>query len=186
MIHLQLFWEFLKTGLFGVGGGLATIPFIYAISDSLGWISHAQIADMIAVAESTPGPIAINIATYTGFHVAGLTGSALATLGYVLPSIVIISVISRFMKKFKESEVVTAVFAGLRPAATGLIAAAAFSVIKLGLFNPGHKGYTDFIKWRELILFVALFVLIRKFKWHPVLYIAVAGVIGVVFNFQTH
>ena len=184
MIHLQLFWEFLKTGLFGVGGGLATIPFIYAISDSLGWISHAQIADMIAVAESTPGPIGINVATYTGFHVAGILGSAIATIGFVVPSIVIISVISRFMKRFKESDAVSSVFAGLRPAATGLIAAAAFSVIKLGLFNPAYKGFADFLKWKELILFVVLFALVRKFKWHPVLYIAVAGVIGVVFNFQ--
>jgi chromate transporter len=108
----------------------------------------------------------------------------MATLGYVLPSIVIISIVSRFMKKFKESEVVNSVFAGLRPAATGLIAAAAFSVIKLGLYDPAHKGLVDFLKWKELILFVVLFVLIRKFKWHPVLYIAVAGVIGVAFSFQ--
>jgi len=186
MIQLQLFWEFLKTGLFGVGGGLATIPFIYAISDSTGWITHAQIADMIAVAESTPGPIGINVATYTGFHVAGIVGSAVATLGFVLPSIVIISIVARFMRKFKESRIVTSIFAGLRPGATGLIAAAAYSVIKLGLYNTTHTGMADFIKWKELILFVVLFALIRKFKWHPVLYIAVAGAIGVVFNFQVH
>ena len=93
MIYLQLFWEFLKVGLFTVGGGLASLPFLYDISDRTGWYTHAQLADMIAISESTPGPIGINMATYVGFTSAGILGSVLATLGFIIPSIIIVSIV---------------------------------------------------------------------------------------------
>jgi chromate transporter len=146
MIHFLLFAEFFKTGLFSVGGGLATIPFIYDISDRYGWITHAQIADMIAVAESTPGPIGINVATYTGFHVAGLAGSAVATFAFVLPSVLIVSLVSIFMMRFRENRQVQAVFEALSPAATGLIAAVALNIVQFSLYNKAHSGFRDFLQ----------------------------------------
>ena len=94
MLYLQLFWEFFKTGLFAIGGGMATLPFLYDMADKTGWFTRAQLADMIAVSESTPGPIGVNMATYTGFTTAGIPGSLVATLGLVLPSIVIIIIIT--------------------------------------------------------------------------------------------
>ena len=135
MILLRLFWEFFKTGMFSVGGGLATLPFIYDISDKTGWFTHQQIADMIAVAESTPGPIGINMATYVGFTTAGAVGSLIATLGIITPDIIIILIIASFLKKFRESKLVDSAFYGLRPASAALIAAAGWSVVKISLIH---------------------------------------------------
>ena len=139
MILLRLFWEFFKTGMFSVGGGLATLPFIYNISDKTGWFTHQQIADMIAVAESTPGPIGINMATYVGFTTAGVVGSLVATLGIITPDIIIILIIASFLKKFRESRLVESAFYGLRPASAALIAAAGWSVVK-DLPHPSGRG----------------------------------------------
>ena len=132
---LRLFWEFFKTGLFSVGGGLATLPFIYDISDKTGWFTHAQIADMIAVAESTPGPIGINMATYVGYTTAGIAGSLCATLGIIVPPITIILIIAKFLQRFRESTLVDHAFYGLRPASSALIAAAGVSVVKIALLD---------------------------------------------------
>lgn len=175
----QLFFEYFKTGLFAVGGGLATLPFVYRMADKFPWLSYAQIADMIAVSESTPGPIGVNLATYTGFRCAGILGSAVATFALVLPSIVIILAIARVLEAFKKNETVKAVFKGLRPAATGLIAAAGFGVVKLALYDDAATDWYGILKWRELILFVAVFAAIRLFKKHPIVYIAAAGAIGI-------
>jgi len=182
MILLQLFVEFFKTGLFAVGGGLATLPFIYRISDEYGWITHAQIADMLAVAESTPGPIGVNVATYAGFRTAGPIGAVVATLGLVVPSIIVIVLIAMALDKFKKSAVVKAVFSGLRPAALGLIAAAGFSVMKLSLWNADASGPADFIRYRELILFAVIFALVWKLKKHPIVYIAAAALSGIALS----
>ena len=133
MIYLRLFWEFFKTGLFAVGGGLATLPFIYDMSDRMGWFTYQQIADMIAVSESTPGPIGVNTATYVGYITGGLPGAIVATLGLVTPAIIIILIIASCLKKFRENRFVDHAFYGLRPASAGLIAAAGFSVVMLAL-----------------------------------------------------
>jgi len=180
VILLQLFWEFFKTGLFAVGGGLATLPFLYRIADRYDWLTHAQIADMIAVSESTPGAIGVNLATYTGFHCSGALGSAVATLGLIFPSIVIIILIARVLDAFRSSKVVTAIFAGLRPAATGLIAAAGASVLLLALYNGEATAWYEYLKWREVLLFAAIFSLILRFKKHPIVYIVAAGLAGIV------
>lgn len=175
MILLLLFGEFFKIGLFSVGGGLATLPFLYRLADRYDWLSYETIADMIAISESTPGAIGVNMATYTGFQAAGIPGALTATLGLVAPSIAVILIVARILTAFKESPVVAAVFGGLRPAATGLIAAAGFGVIRLSLYDGGGAGL---IRWREGVLFLILFLLIYRFKKHPVLYIAAAGVVG--------
>jgi chromate transporter len=180
VILVQLFAEFFKTGLFAVGGGLATLPFIYDIADRYDWLNYRLIADMIAVSESTPGPIGINMSTYTGFHCDGMLGSAVATFALVLPSLVVIMLVARALDAFKNSAIVASVFAGLRPAATGLIAAAGFSVLQLALYNPDAASWTGIVKLPEFALFVVLFALIWKFKKHPIVYIAAAAAAGII------
>ena len=118
MIYLRLFYEFAKTGLFAVGGGMATIPFLYAISEKTGWFTAADIGNMIAISESTPGAMGVNMSTYVGFSVKGVLGAVIATLGLVLPSIIVILIISRMLEKFKDSKLVQKIFYGLRPAST--------------------------------------------------------------------
>ena len=180
MIYLILFLEFFKTGLFSIGGGLATLPFLYKLADKYDWLTYESIADMIAVSESTPGAIGVNMATYAGFHAAGIPGAIVATLGLVTPSIIIILIIARILQAFKENKTVAAVFAGLRPVATGLIAAAGFSVIKLSLYNQNFGAWYEILRWKETLLFIVLFILIYKFKRHPIFYIAGAAVVGMV------
>ena len=128
MLYLQLFWEFFKTGLFAVGGGLATLPFLQDMADRTGWFTHAQLADMLAVSESTPGPIGVNMATYVGFTTGGIGGALVATIGLVTPSVIVILIVAAFLNAFRDSKWVSAAFYGLRPASTGHIAAAGFSV----------------------------------------------------------
>ena len=128
MIYLRLFYEFAKTGLFAVGGGMATIPFLYAISEKTGWFTAADIGNMIAISESTPGAMGVNMSTYVGCSVKGVLGAVIATLGLVLPSIIVILIISRMLEKFKDSKLVQKIFYGLRPASTGLIIAAGVGV----------------------------------------------------------
>jgi len=182
MILLQLYLEFFKTGLFAVGGGLATLPFLYKMSDSFGWVSYKQIADLIAVSESTPGPIGVNAATYVGFHTAGIIGGVVATFGLITPSIIIIILIAKALEAFKKSLAVKAVFGGLRPAATGLIAAAGFAVLRLSLFNEKASDALGFIRFRELALFAILYLLIVKLKKHPIVYIAAAAAAGLALS----
>ena len=131
MIFLRLFWEFFKTGLFAVGGGMATLPFLYDMSTRTGWFTQEKLADMIAVSESTPGPIGVNMATYVGFETAGVPGAVTATLGLICPSIMIILVIARMLKAFRKSRTVDAVFYGLRPCSIALIAAAGLLVARI-------------------------------------------------------
>ena len=187
MIYLQLFWEFLKIGLFAVGGGMATLPFLQDLSEKTGWYSQALITDMIAISESTPGPIGINMATYVGCNVAGFLGGVVATMGEILPAIVIVVTVSRYLEKFRGSKLVDAAFYGLRPAVTGLIAAAGISVVKVAMFHFDlyrQTGVlTDAFDLKKIIFFVAAFAAIKKFKLHPVVYIACAAVVGILLSF---
>ena len=116
MILLTLFWEFFKTGLFSVGGGMATLPFLYRMSETQGWFTSAQLADMVAVSESTPGPIGVNMATYVGFTVAGIPGAVIATIGLVTPSIIVILLIARVLQKFRQNRYVDAASMPFGPA----------------------------------------------------------------------
>lgn len=178
MIYLRLFWEFFRVGLFSVGGGLATIPFLSDMGLRTGWFTHAQLADMIAVSESTPGPMGVNMATYTGFTVAGPLGGVIATLGLIAPSIVVILIIARFLAKFRQNRVVDGVFYGLRPASVGLITAAGVTVAELALFSP--------FSWKAIALAIVMFACLRLpylKKLHPVVFIAVSAAVGVIFQF---
>ena len=124
MLYLQLFWEFFKTGLFAIGGGMATLPFLYDMADKTGWFTRAQLADMIAVSESTPGPIGVNMATYVGFLTGGVPGAVTATIGLIAPSVIVILIVAAFLQAFRDSKYVAGAFYGLRPASTALITAA--------------------------------------------------------------
>ena len=191
MILLQLFFEFFKTGLFAVGGGMATLPFLYDISARTGWYTTEMLADMIAVSESTPGPIGVNMATYVGFVTAGIPGAIIATLGLITPSIVIILLIARALKAFRENPTVEAAFYGLRPCSVGLIAAAGFLVIKLALFNTElyHESgkLIDLFDFKAIALAAVLLVCTRYVKklkgLHPIFFILASAVIGIVCAF---
>ena len=187
MIYLQLFWEFLKIGLFAVGGGMATLPFLTELAERTGWFSQDLITDMIAISESTPGPIGINMATYVGCNIAGLPGGILATLGELIPSMIIVVIISVYLERFRSSKVVGDAFYGLRPAVTGLIIAAGISVVKVAMFHFDLYQQTgaimDLLDLKKIVLFAAAFIGIRKLKWHPVAFIAISAVIGIVLAF---
>lgn len=191
MIILRLWWEFFKIGMFSVGGGMATLPFLYDISDRTGWFTYDQIADMLAVSESTPGPIGINMATYTGFTTAGFWGSLAATLGIITPGIIIVLLIVAVLDRFRKNKYVEAAFYGLRPASTGLIAAAGVLVIEIALLNldifKESGKILEIFNWKAIALAALLLVLTRWFKptkkLHPVVFIAFSAAVGIVFSF---
>ena len=191
MMYLRLFYEFFKTGLFAVGGGMATLPLLYDMADSTGWFTHGQLADMVAVSESTPGPIGVNMATYVGFTAGGVPGAVVATLGLVTPSVIIILLIARVLKSFRQNRYVDAAFYGLRPCSVGLIAAAGVLVLKLALFNmelyQASGVLTDLFNFKAIILAAVLLVFTRyvnKLKsLHPIVFIAASALIGVLFAF---
>ncbi len=187
MIFVRLFFEFAKVGLFAVGGGLATIPFLQDMGARTGWFTDVDLTTMIAVSESTPGPMGVNMATYVGFHTGGLAGAVLATLGLITPSIVVIIIIAGFLQKFRQSKTVDAVFRGLRPASTALIASAGLSVALSVLVSIGGTAeHTFVVRWPAVILCAAVFVCMRYTalkKLHPVAFIAAAAVIGALFQF---
>lgn len=186
MLYLLLFFEFFKTGLFAVGGGLATLPFLINLTYQYDWFDQSMLADMIAVSESTPGPMGVNVATYVGFSSGGILGGIITTLGLITPSIIIIIIIARFLEKFKNNKSVEAIFQGLRPASVGLIAVAAFEVIKIALLNINSymltKNIIDLINIKGFVLFIVIFYAVMKYKKHPIVYIAASAVIGIVFG----
>ena len=170
MIFLRLFLEFAKVGLFAVGGGLATIPFLQDMGARTGWFTNADLTTMIAVSESTPGPMGVNMATYVGFEAAGLPGAVLATLGLITPSIIIIIIIAGFLQKFRQSKTVDGVFRGLSV------------LVTVG----GTAEHVFAVRWPAVILCAAVFVCMRYTplkKLHPVAFIAAAAVIGAIFRF---
>jgi chromate transporter len=182
MIYLIIFAEFFKIGLFAVGGGLATIPFLFQLADKYTWLTPETITTVQAIAQSAPGAIGINVAAGIGFYAAGFAGAALAVLGEIAPSIIVISLVARALDAFKKNTDIQAAFSGMRPAATGLLATAGFGVIKLSLWNDAAIEWIDTFCWKECLLFASLFTLIRVFKLHPIVYIAAAGVAGILWK----
>ena len=196
MLYLRLFMEFFKTGLFAVGGGMATIPFLYDMSDATGWFTYQDLANMIAVGESTPGPIGVNMATYVGyvtgmgvFGVPGaILGAAVATLGLITPSVIVILIIASFLNSFRSSPYVERAFYGLRPASAGLIAAAGLSVVVSNLFFADMGLSLQVVNWKGWVLAVTLWLLTNKVKktkkLHPIVFIALAAVVGVLWGMK--
>lgn len=202
MILLKLFWEFFQTGLFAIGGGMATVPFLQDISAKTGWYTAGQLADMIAVSESTPGPLGVNMATYVGYTVGseqlggpvmGIVAAIVATIGLILPSIVIIMIIAYFLKKFRESKVVDAALYGLRPASVALISAAGVEIVLFALLGAKNvyeilAAVTAGLDWLSLCKALALAALVyvgtnrvkKLKKLHPIWFIVFSAVVGVV------
>lgn len=184
MIYLQLFIEFFKIGLFAIGGGLATIPFLQNLGETTKWFDQELISNMIAISESTPGPIGINMATYVGYNVAGFFGGVVATMGEILPSIIIVVLFSKSLEKLTGNIYVKDAFYGMRPAVTGLIASACYSLISMSLLNITLFKETwsvfDLIDLKKFLIFILIYLSIIKFKKHPIFYIALSAFIGVL------
>lgn len=197
MMYLQLFWEFFKTGLFAIGGGMATIPFLYDMADKTHWFTEADLSNMIAVGESTPGPIGVNMATYVGF-VTGMNdcgvptailGAVTATIGLITPSVIVILIVAAVLQSFRKNQYVERAFYGLRPASTGLIAAAGLTVVASTMFYSSSwqsGNYLGAFNWKGLVLAVALWVLtnvVKKTKkWHPIVFIGFSALVGIIFQ----
>lgn len=194
MIFLELYFRFFMVGLFSVGGGLATLPFLTSMGETTGWFDSMDISNMVAISESTPGPIGINMATYVGFQVGsgmgmpfGVLGSIIATLGEVTPAIMIIIIISRMLMKFRESKYVEYAFYGLRAASVGLITAAWLGVAKIAFWNAEvfaqGENFLMAVDYKSVILSAMIFFLVNKFKkLHPIVIIILAAVVGIIFK----
>ena len=200
MIYLSLFWEFFKTGLFAVGGGMATLPFLKAMGEANGWFTYSDLMNMLAVSESTPGPIGINMATYVGYTVGGVPGAVIATLGEVTPSIIVILIVAILLKNFRNNRYVNMAFYGLRPASTGLIGAACIAVVFEVLTSIeviAENGIVlnrflipageALLNWKGLLLAAGLLLLTNRVKatknLHPIVFIAISAAVGMVFQF---
>lgn len=180
-VYLKLCYEFFKTGLFALGGGPATLPFLLDMADRYPWFTRSQLADMIAISESTPGPLGINTATYAGFHAAGVLGSLAATLSLVFPSLVIIMIIAKFLQNFSENRIVKSVFYGIRPAVTGLIAAAVFGLFQIALFTETNG--TTALSVSMTAVCASFFVLMNLRplkKLHPIVWLVGGAAIGII------
>lgn len=190
MIYLKLFWEFAKIGLFTVGGGMAAFPFLLSLSEKSGWFTQDQLVNMVAISESTPGPIGINMATFSGYLTAGIPGAIIASLGMVFPTLILVLIVAKFLQTFRDNKYVLGAMYGLRPASAGLIASAGISVAMLSLVNTAafkaHE-WTQVFDLKNLILAAVLIILtnyVKKTKsLHPVFFIAASAIVGMIFHF---
>ena len=169
MTFLTLFWSFLKIGIFGFGGGYAILALIeHEVVDIHGWMTTAKFTDIVAISQATPGPIAINCATYVGYTATdSILGSAIATFAVCLPSLILASLAARFIYKFRDNKYVSAAFNGLRPAVVGLILAAGISLIN-------HDNFTDYIS----VIIFAVVALATYFKANPIILLVLSGIAG--------
>lgn len=182
MMLLKLFLTFFKIGLFTVGGGYAMLPMIQSEVINAGWLPSEELVNFIAVSESTPGPFAVNIATYIGTEMAGITGSVCATLGVIMPSFIIIIMVAKFFEKFKENNIVQGCMSGLKPAVIGLIASAVISIGKTVLFPLGVSlsVFSDKMFYVSLAIFLVMAFLVIKKKTHPILIICISATVGIL------
>ena len=184
LILLKLFWEYLKIGFFAIGGGLATIPFLLELAEKEGWFTIEQLTNMIAISESTPGPIGINMATFSGFQAAGILGGIIASFAIVIPSVIMIILIAKFLDNFNENKYVKGVFFGIRPAVTAIISVAIFELFKLTLVTKTINGWEPHWKLIVFAIIVFAFMQIKKMKKiHPAIWILVGATVGILFKF---
>ncbi|MCM1100781.1 MAG: chromate transporter [Clostridium sp.] len=180
---LELFLEFFKIGAFAVGGGPATLPFLMDLAERKPWYGMEQLTDMIAISESTPGPLGLNMSTYAGFQAMGVWGGLVASFGLVLPSVVIIMLIAKFLENFSENSYVKAAFRGIRPAVTALIGAAVFRLCSVSLFIETESVVVPAVG--SMVVAVVVFGLLqlkRTQKLHPALWFLAGAAVGVVFR----
>lgn len=194
MTYLLVIWEFFKTGLFSIGGGLATLPFLSKMGENYGWFTQEDIGSMLAVSESTPGPIGVNMATYVGntvgsshgSWVGGLLGGVLSTFALVLPSYLTILLVYKVMTRFQENRFVQGAMATIRPASVGMVAAAVIGILQAVLINIEawvSRDMLDVVILPCMLLFIVLFVFYQIFnKLHPVILLLLGAVAGIVFE----
>lgn len=191
MSFLLLYLEFFKVGSFALGGGLATLPFLFFMANDrftfirqTGWITTEQLSNFIAIGQCSPGAIGVNIAAQTGFQYGGIGGGIVAVIGLVSPAFIAIAMITKVLQSLKENNIVSRVFAGLRPAATGLLCAAGWGVWRIALFNSAATGALwNFIRWRECLVCAAIYLMIIKLKGHLIIYVAIGAAAGILFGF---
>lgn len=182
--YLLLALEFFKTGLFAVGGGLATIPFLTEMAEKYGWFTMDTLSTMIAISESTPGAMGVNMATYVGYTVGGFAGSLLSTLSLVAPSILVICIIANYFQKFKNAVIVKRVFAGLKPAVVAFIVSACLNLFMSTLLNTELPFGIQYFDLKCIALFVVLLIIKLKYKkLHPIVFITCAAICGIIFKF---
>ena len=188
---LKLFCEFFKVGLFAIGGGMATLPFLYALSAHSGWFTATDVANMIAVAESTPGAIGVNMATFAGFITAGIPGAAASTLGLILPSIIVVLIVANLLENFHENTLVKDAFYALRPAAIALLCASGVSVFSVTMLSSerlaavtGFSALASALNWKAVIFGVILYAMQKRFKWSFVSFVALSAAAGIIFRFS--
>ena len=169
MIYWQLFFEYFKAGLFAFGGGYATLPFLYHISAVYGWYSPKQLSDMLAVSSITPGPVGVNVATFSGYVTSGLFGAFVATTAVVFPSLILVVIVAKLLAKFRENKYVRAAIYALKPAGCGLLAGVAINLFRANVVNPAM-----------LILFVFLLMMSIKVKKDPLVYLGVSALAGLI------
>jgi chromate transporter len=182
MIYLKLFWSFFQVGLFSIGGGYAALPLIQnQVVELNHWLTLNEFSDVITISQMTPGPIAINSATFVGTKIAGIGGAIIATLGCIFPSCIIVLALAYFYTKYKDLKIVQGVLQGLRPAVVALIASAGISILFFSFFGvntlPTSKESIDFI---AITIFAFCIFVLRKFKVNPIYVMIGAGVIGVL------
>lgn len=188
MTYLHLFVEFAKIGLFSVGGGLATLPFLYDIAARFPeWFSNEELVNMIAISQSTPGPIGINMATYAGYNAGAVLGSVIATFSIVLPALVFMMFIARGLEKFNSNKLVQSAFYGLRPAVVALIAYAGIDVFRISVLTLSDSGggllsQIDIVSLALFAVMTAVMQFKKVIKWHPAAFIAIGAIFGIVFQ----
>ncbi len=179
---LSLFWAFFKIGLFTIGGGIASLPLIETIIvKQQGWISYDEFSHLVIISEMTPGPIGINASTFVGNKLAGFIGGVVATLGNVLPSIIIVILLAKVYFKYKNLKVVNSVLNGLKPTIVGLITSATVGIVLVALFNTRAFDLSQFeISYIKIALLLLYLFILRKFKPNPILIILLSGGLGLV------
>lgn len=182
MIYVMLFLSFLQVGLFSIGGGYAAIPLIQSqVVETHGWLSMSEFTDLITIAEMTPGPIAVNSATFVGIRIAGIPGALTATFGCILPSLFIVSLLSYIYRRYKSVSTLQSVLGCLRPVVVALILSAGLSILGVVLFNGAPMELQN-VQWLGAVLFLAAFFILRKLKWNPILVMCLCGAWGLIFN----
>lgn len=174
-----LFFEFIKVGLFTYGGGYASLPFLYELVDNYNWFTHEQLTQLIAISGITPGPIGLNMATFSGFQTLGLIGALVSSFGLVLPMIIITSQVFRLYRKFCQSKLVKSILYVLRPTSCALITGVGLKLFYNLVLNNNIKLMT--LDYRALFVVLLLFILTFKLKRDPIIYMALAGLLGVIF-----
>lgn len=183
MTYLIMFFEFFKIGLFSVGGGLATLPFLFEMAEKYSWLITEELTNMIAVSESTPGPIGVNIATYVGYTAGGVGAGIMATLSLILPSIIVILIVSAILEKFKENKLVKNLFYGLRAAVVGLLFLSVLTIFGQNFLTGEMGGLIGMVDFRKVLLFAVLLFMVFKLKKHPLLYLVIGAAVGILWGF---